>query len=95
MAYRVEAVFLVEISIPTSRVTRYEEGRNTEQMSLELNLLEVKHMDAQLRLITYQAKTARYYNRKVKHKRFRIGDRFLRGITLNTKPKNFGTLGLN
>ncbi|XP_024028926.1 uncharacterized protein LOC112093843 [Morus notabilis] len=40
MAYGVEVVLPVEISIPTSRVTQYEENRNAKQMGLELDLLE-------------------------------------------------------
>ncbi|XP_024032036.1 uncharacterized protein LOC112094694 [Morus notabilis] len=70
MAYGVEAVLPVKISIPTSRVILYEEDKNAERMGLELDLLEEMRTDAQLRLASYQARTARYYNKKVKHKRF-------------------------
>ncbi|XP_024028293.1 uncharacterized protein LOC112093654 [Morus notabilis] len=93
MAYGFEAVLPVEVSIPTNRVTRYEEDRNAELMNLELDLLEEWRTDAQLRLAAYQARTARYYNKKVKPKHFGVGDLVLRVVTPNTKPKNFGALG--
>ena len=93
MAYGFEAVLPVEVSIPTDRVTRYEEDRNAELMNLELNLLEERRTDAQLRLTAYQARAARYYNKRVRPKRFRVGDLVLRVVTPNTKPKNSGVLG--
>jgi len=93
MAYGMEAVLPVEVSIPTSRVTRYEEQSNVEQMGLELDLLEERRTDAQLRLASYQARTARYYNKRVKRKQFKVGDLVLRVVTPNTKPKNSGALG--
>lgn len=40
MAYGVEAVLPVEISVPTSRVMRYDEVENIECIGLELDLLE-------------------------------------------------------
>jgi len=93
MAYGFEAVLPVEVSIPTDRVTRYEEGRNAELMTLELDFLEERRTDAQLRLAAYQARAARYYNKKVRPKRFGVGDLVLRVVTPNTKPKNSGVLG--
>ncbi|XP_024017090.1 uncharacterized protein LOC112090316 [Morus notabilis] len=93
MAYGVEAILPVEVSIPTNRVTRYEEERNTELMGLELDLLKERRTDAELRLAAYRARTARYYNKKVKQKRFGVGDLVLWVVTPNTKPKNSGTLG--
>ncbi|XP_024018662.1 uncharacterized protein LOC112090784 [Morus notabilis] len=94
MAYGIEVVLPVEVSIPTSRITRYEEGRNAELMGLELDLLEERRTDAELRLAAYRARTARYYNKKVRQKRFVVGDLVLRVVTPNTKPRNSGTLGL-
>ncbi|XP_024018443.1 uncharacterized protein LOC112090708 [Morus notabilis] len=87
MAYKIEAVLLVEISVPTSRVTRYEEDKNTERMGLELDLLEEKRIDAQLRLAAYHAMTTRYYNQKVNQKRFRVGDLVLRVVTQTLSPR--------
>ena len=62
-------------------------------MNLELDLLEERRTDAQLRLAAYQARAARYYNKKVRPKRFGVGDLVLRVVTPNTKPKNSGVLG--
>lgn len=42
MAYGVEAILAVEISVPTSRVMRYDEVENIECIGLELDLLEEK-----------------------------------------------------
>ncbi|EXC04108.1 hypothetical protein L484_012345 [Morus notabilis] len=56
MAYGVEAVLPVEISILTNRVTRYEEDKNTKGMGLELDLLEERCTNAQLRLAVYHTR---------------------------------------
>ncbi|XP_024023431.1 uncharacterized protein LOC112092198 [Morus notabilis] len=40
MAYRFEVVLPIEVSIPTDRVTWYEEDRNAKLVNLELDLLE-------------------------------------------------------
>ncbi|XP_024028934.1 uncharacterized protein LOC112093845 [Morus notabilis] len=46
MAYGVEAILPVEVSVSTNRVTRYEEDKNAELMGLELDLLEERRTDA-------------------------------------------------
>ncbi|XP_024032214.1 uncharacterized protein LOC112094743 [Morus notabilis] len=53
MTYGVEAVLPVEIETPTLRTVTYEDDANVEAMNGELDLLEEKRLDSQLRLVPY------------------------------------------
>ncbi|XP_024017454.1 uncharacterized protein LOC112090422 [Morus notabilis] len=93
MAYGVEAVLPIEIETPTLRTVVQNNDDNTEGMNGELDLLEEKRLDSQLRLAAYQQRAARYYNKKVRQRRFVPGDLVLKRVTQNTRPINTGSLG--
>lgn len=92
LAYGSEAVILVEIGMPSFRTEHYDPTKNEGELRLNLDLLEEKREQAQLRLATYQQRIARYYNRRVKPRSFRVGDLVLREVTLATKELNAGKL---
>ncbi|XP_024026659.1 uncharacterized protein K02A2.6-like [Morus notabilis] len=92
--YGVETVLPVEIETPTLRTVVHNDEDNAEGMNGELDLLEEKRLNSQLRLVAYQQRTARYYNKKVRQRRFTPGDLVLKRVTQSTKPKNTGPLGL-
>ena len=93
MTYGVEAVLPIEIETPTLRTVIHNDEGNTEGLNGELDLLEEKRLDSQLRLAAYQQRAARYYNKKVWQRRFIPGDLVLKRVTQSTKPKNTGPLG--
>ncbi|XP_024023680.1 uncharacterized protein LOC112092255 [Morus notabilis] len=93
MAYGVEAVLPIEIETPTLRTVVHNDDDNAEGMNGELDLLEEKRLNSQLRLAAYQQRTTRYYNKKVRQRRFVPGDLVLKRVTQSTKPKNTGPLG--
>ena len=64
-------------------------------MKNELDLLEEKRELAKLRIASYQQRAARYYNSKVKVKRFQLGDLVLRKVLQNTEEARAGALGPN
>ena len=57
-------------------------------MSYELDLLEEKRGLAALRIASYERRSERYFNSKVKERRFREGDLVLRKVLPNTKEVN-------
>ena len=61
----------------------------------ELDLLEETRARALLRVAAYQQRSARYFNSKVKDRRFKVGDLVLRKVMQNTKEINAGVLGPN
>ena len=48
-----------------------------------------------LRIASYKRRSERYFNSKVKERRFNEGDLMLRKVLPNTKKINAGTLGPN
>ncbi|KAL5539414.1 hypothetical protein UlMin_045365 [Ulmus minor] len=95
LAYGVEAVIPIEISLPTFRVDNFDEESNAVLLALATDLLEEKREISQVRAAALQQTIARYYNSKVKLRRFVKGDLVLRKVFLNTKEKGVGVLGPN
>ena len=61
----------------------------------ELDLLEEKCDLTALRVTSYKRRSERYFNSKVKERRFKEGNIVLRKVGLNTKAINAGVLGPN
>ncbi|KAK1374919.1 hypothetical protein POM88_031112 [Heracleum sosnowskyi] len=61
----------------------------------ELDHLEEIIMIHRARLLAYHQRTARYYNRKVRARPFRVGDLVLHRVMPNTKVVNHGVFGTN
>lgn len=83
------------MNLPTGRVAHFDEESNDELMRLELDLLEEKRVESQLRLTAYQRKATKYYNKKVKQRSFNIRELVLRKVMPNMKSKNNEALGPN
>jgi hypothetical protein len=60
-----------------------------------LDLLQEKRDYAQITLSAYQERMAKYFNRKVNPRRFKVGDLVLRKVTLATRDPVEGKLGPN
>jgi hypothetical protein len=90
-----EAIILVEIGLTTLRTTFHKEEENEGQLRLNLDLLDETREKAARRIALYQGKMARYYNTKVKLRRFEVGDWVLRKVTQATKDPSQGKLGPN
>uniref|UniRef100_A0A2N9EPX2 Uncharacterized protein n=1 Tax=Fagus sylvatica TaxID=28930 RepID=A0A2N9EPX2_FAGSY len=95
LTFGTEAVILVEIGLTTLRTTFHKEEENEGQFRLNLDLLDETRDKAARRIALYQEKMAKYYNTKVKLRRFEIGDWVLRKVTQATKDSSQGKLGLN
>ena len=95
LTYGTEAVIPVEVGLTSLRREFFDVQNNDDQLKQNLDFLdEVKDQAAQ-RMAKYQQKIAEYYNRRVKLKKFNIGDLVLRKVTLATKDPNQGKLGPN
>ncbi|PON92320.1 Ribonuclease H-like domain containing protein, partial [Trema orientale] len=93
LAYGYEAMVPVEIGASSLRRSTYEPDQNNALMRIELDLLEERHEQSQLRVASYQQRTARYYNSKVKAREFGVGDLVLRQVLPNTKEQGAGVFG--
>uniref|UniRef100_A0A2N9GKA7 Integrase catalytic domain-containing protein n=1 Tax=Fagus sylvatica TaxID=28930 RepID=A0A2N9GKA7_FAGSY len=84
LAYGTEAVIPVEIRLTTWRTGHHDEDNNDSQLRLNLDLLDEVRDQAKARTKVYQQRMARYYDRRVKHKEFKVRDLVLRKVTLST-----------
>ena len=71
LAYRVEAMIPVEVGIPSFRHQTYNTEENHALMCYKLDLLEEKRDLAVLRTASYKRRSERYFNSKVKDRRFK------------------------
>ena len=74
LTYGAEAVILVEIRLTSLRKEFFDEHNNDDQLKLNLDCLDKLRDQASQRMAKYQQKMAKYYNQKVKLKRFHNGD---------------------
>uniref|UniRef100_A0A2N9I6U4 RNA-directed DNA polymerase n=1 Tax=Fagus sylvatica TaxID=28930 RepID=A0A2N9I6U4_FAGSY len=93
LTYGTEAVIPVEVGLTTWRTNNYDEESNDAQLRSNLDLVDEIRDQAEARTRVYQQRMARYYDRRVKHREFKIGDLVLRKVTLATKDPTQGKLG--
>ncbi|XP_022880632.1 uncharacterized protein LOC111397900 [Olea europaea var. sylvestris] len=75
LAYGIEAMIPVEIRLSSHRRLVLETSEHTTE---HLDLLEEVREQAAIKVASYQTKTAKHFNSKVKARRFRAGDLVLR-----------------
>ena len=73
----------VEIGMSSLRRENYDPDQYDLLQRRELNFLEEKQHDSQLQVAVYQHRTAKYFNSKVKPRRFQVGDLVLRKVLQN------------
>jgi hypothetical protein len=88
-----EAVIPVEVGSPSFRVAHYNPGLNEEGVSLHLDLLQERREDAHTACAAYQSRVARYYDKTVKPREFKVGNWVLRKVNLMTQEPADGKLG--
>jgi hypothetical protein len=93
LTYGTEAVIPVEVGLTTWRTNNYDEEINDAQLRSNLDLVDEVRDQAEARTRVYQQRMARYYDRRVKHREFKVGDLVLRKVTLATKDPTQGKLG--
>ncbi|GFS43263.1 hypothetical protein Acr_00g0084440 [Actinidia rufa] len=94
MVFGTESVVPVEIGMLSFKSFNFDKESNEAELKLNLDLLEEKRENAELRQMAYKCQVAKYYNQRVRHRSFIPGDLVLRKVTLLTKEPNAGKLGL-
>uniref|UniRef100_A0A2N9GJY4 Uncharacterized protein n=1 Tax=Fagus sylvatica TaxID=28930 RepID=A0A2N9GJY4_FAGSY len=79
--------------LPNILTNHYDESSNDSQLRANLDLLDEVRDQAEAKTRVYQQRMARYYDRRVKHREFKVGDLVLRKVTLVTKDPTQGKLG--
>ncbi|XP_074377377.1 uncharacterized protein LOC141718903 [Apium graveolens] len=84
-----------EVGAGSFRRDNYESEANEVNHRLDLDMIEETRDDAQIRIATYQQRTATQYNSKVRARTFKVGILVLRRVMPNTKVVSHGVFGAN
>ena len=95
LAFGIEVIIPAELQSGSYRVETFKVEANVEELKLHLDLLQEKRDQAQITMSAYQERVARYFNKKVKPRSFKVGDLVLRKVTLTTKDPIEGKLAPN
>ena len=93
LAFDTEVVTPAEIGVTSFRQAHYDEGKNNDKLRLNLDCLAKVRDEAALRMAWYQQKMKKYYNQRVKLKRFNLDDMVLRKVSQATRDPAQGKLG--
>ncbi|GFZ19568.1 hypothetical protein Acr_28g0002730 [Actinidia rufa] len=92
IVYRTASVIPVEIGLPNFRTSNFDKEHNEIKLRLNLDLIDEKRECAKVCKASYKHQVTQYYNQRVKHKSFLLGDLVLKKVTLATKEVNFEKL---
>jgi hypothetical protein len=95
LPFETEAIIPAKLGSRSYKVKTFKADANDEGLKLHLDLLQEKHDWAQITMIVYQERVARYFNKKVNPQSFKVGDLVLGKVTLATMDLNEGKLALN
>ena len=93
LTFGTEAVIPVEVGLTSYRVKTYEDQKNQQELNSNLDLFDKVREEAIKQMAKHKEAMARYYNRKVKVRRFNIGDFVLRKVSQVTNDPSQGKLG--
>ena len=74
LTFETKVVIPVEVWLTNIRVKAYEEQRNHQELNNNLDLIDEVRDEALRQMEKYRGAMARYYNKKVKVRRFNISD---------------------
>ncbi|GKC79165.1 hypothetical protein Tco_1129939 [Tanacetum coccineum] len=92
LTYGTEAVIPAEIGMPTHKTSNVNEKTNDQELRLNLDLLDERREIAAIREARYKQQVEKYYNKKVWHVQFKVGEFELRRNEVS-RAANTGKLG--
>ncbi|XP_030930749.1 uncharacterized protein LOC115956546 [Quercus lobata] len=95
LTYGSEAVIPAEVGLTSYRVHNHDENKNDEAIRLQLDLVDEIRSAAEQRLARYQDHMAKYYNSRVRHRDFQVGDLVVRKVMGTARDPTQGKLGPN
>lgn len=85
LTFNFEAVISVEIGVSTLKVSHFNAQDNKFFIRNNLDLFKEKKDQVLVKMIAYQQKVPKFYNKRIHHREFKTGDLVLRKVTLNTR----------
>ena len=81
LTFGIEAVIPVEVGLTNLRVKTYECQKNQQELNNNLDVIDEVREEAIKRMTKHKEAMARFYNRKVKVRRFKLIDPILKKIS--------------
>ena len=94
LTFGTEAVIPVEVGLTSLRVKTYEGQKNQQELNINLDLIDEVKEEAAKQMTKHKEVMTRYYNIKVKVRRFNTGDLVIKKISQAIKDPSHGKLGL-
>ena len=88
-----EAMVSTEIDLAFYRVGNFCASENEEILRKDLDLIKEKQDQAYIRRAAYKQRASQYFNKKVKHRSFQVGDQVLKKVNQSTRVPSNGNLG--
>ena len=95
LSFGSETVIPTELNIPNMRVPHYNPTDNEEDLRQCHDELEERRDLARVQIVHHQHQISKYYNHKVKTRRFDPGDLVLKKVISSTRNPSLGSLGDN
>ena len=80
LTYGLEAVVSNKLAQPTYRVLNHNDIGIAEALREELDLIEKKIDQAYLKMAAYKQRVSQYFNKRVKHCSFQVGNLVLKAV---------------
>ncbi|XP_074347503.1 uncharacterized protein LOC141686362 [Apium graveolens] len=74
MVYGTEAVLPIEVNLDSTRLQHFDAEKSSEGLRLNCDLVEEVRDSTHLRLDKYQERTTKYFNSKIKPRKFEVND---------------------
>ncbi|VVA33524.1 PREDICTED: rve domain-containing, partial [Prunus dulcis] len=89
LAYGTKAIIPPHITVPFLGIELGSIEQNSEQMRLNLDLLESEHGKAIVRVVSYHQRLKSYYDKRAKIKQFQLGDLVLRKTFITAQRQGY------
>ena len=93
LTFGTEAIIPVEVRLTSLRDKTYKGQKNQQGLNNNLDLINEVREEAMKRMAKHKEAMVRYYNRKVKVRKFNTRDLVLRKVSQATKDPSQGKLG--
>ncbi|GKV19153.1 hypothetical protein SLEP1_g29446 [Rubroshorea leprosula] len=95
LAYGAKAVIPVEVGLPSDRSDRHNDHNNEQLLRENLDLVEEVRETSRIRNMAHQSRVAKFYNKRVRARQFRVGDLVLCKAGLTNTYSHMGKLAPN
>ncbi|KAK3035506.1 hypothetical protein RJ639_033965 [Escallonia herrerae] len=95
LSFGTEALIPVEVRLPSLRLTTHDPVQNEEALQANLDLLDEHREQAAMCLASYQHQVSRFYDQRVRHRTFRVGDLVICCIEASAPREAVGKLTPN